>query len=117
MQFFMELLSNEVTSKSSALAGFKFVDSVSTGDNGSTSMTMTQNLEGDNLYLVFVRHFNGPVECYPPYIHYICVRNNAWNYTTIGEPVSPDSMSIEGGKLTLRFAETQWAKMWVYKVS
>ena len=116
MQFF-ELPGKEVTSKSSALAGFKFVDSVSTGDNGSISMTMTQNLEGDNLYLVFVRHFNGPVECYPPYIHYICVRNNAWKYTTIGEPVSPDSMSIEGGKLTLRFAETQWAKMWVYKVS
>lgn len=110
-------LQEAVESINSALAGFKFVDSVSTGDNGSTSMTMTQNLEGDNLYLVFVRHFNGPVECYPPYIHYICVRNNAWNYTTIGEPVSPDSMSIEGGKLTLRFAETQWAKMWVYKVS
>ena len=112
-----ESLQEEIEKLNSALAGFKFVDSVSTGDNGSTSMTMTQNLEGDNLYLVFVRHFNGPVECYPPYIHYICVRNNAWKYTTIGEPVSPDSISIEGGKLTLRFAETQWAKMWVYKVS
>lgn len=101
----------------SALAGFKFIDTVSTGDNGSTSMTMTKNLEADNLYLVFVRHYNGPIECYAPYIHYICIRSNAWKYTTIGEAVSPDSMSIEGGKLTLKFTDTQWARMWIYKVS
>ena len=117
MQFFTEPPDRWVTSKSSALAGFKFIDTVSTGDNGSTSMTMTKNLEADNLYLVFVRHYNGPIECYAPYIHYICIRSNAWKYTTIGEAVSPDSMSIEGGKLTLKFTDTQWARMWIYKVS
>lgn len=101
----------------SALGGFEFIESVSTGDDGSTSMTMTKNLEADNLYLVFVRHFNGPTECYAPYIHYICIRTNAWKYTTLGEAVSPDSMSIEAGKLTLKFADTQWARMWVYKIS
>lgn len=117
MQFFMELPDREVTSKSSSLAGFKFIDSVSTGDNGSTSITTNKNLEAENLYIVFVRNLNGSVECFAPYAYLFYMRSGSWHATTIGETVNVDKISIKEGKFTISFENTQWARMWVYKVS
>lgn len=100
-----------------ALGGFKFIESSSTGDNGSTSITMTKNLEVENLYIIFVRNLNGSVECYAPYAYLLYIRSNSWRATTVGDPVDVDKISIQGGKFTISFKTNQWARMWVYKIS
>lgn len=106
-----------ITSINFALGGFKFIESSSTGDNGSTSITMTKNLEMENIYIIFVRNLNGSVECYAPYAYLFYIRSNSWHATTVGDPVDVDKISIQGGKFTISFKTNQWARMWVYKIS
>lgn len=110
-------LQEAVESINSSLGGFKFIESLSTGDNGSTSITMTKNLEMENLYIIFVRNLNGSVECYAPYAYLFYIRSNSWHATTVGDPVDVDKISIQGSKFTISFKTNQWARMWVYKIS
>ena len=112
-----ESLQAKVEALNSSLGGFKFIESLSTGDNGSTSITMTKNLEVENLYIIFVRNLNGSVECYAPYAYLFYIRSNSWQATTVGDPVDVDKISIQGGKFTISFKTNQWARMWVYKIS
>ncbi len=47
MQFFMDLPGKEVTSKSSALGGWKLIETATTGDSGGTALSPQPCLAGN----------------------------------------------------------------------
>ena len=117
MQFFMELPGKGVTSKSSSLGGWKLIDTATTGNSGGTALSMQNQLEGENLYIIFIRHLNGTDDCYEPYALLLFMRSQNYQYTTLGNSRDLKNTQISEGRLTINFNSTQWARMWVYKIS
>ena len=116
MQFFIQQLGSGVASKSSALGGWKLVETATTGDSGSTYLAMQEKLEAENMYIIFIRHL-GADTVYPPYVLLLYMRSSGYNYTALGEMISFKSTDMVGGKLTINFNAKQWARMWIYKIS
>lgn len=98
------------------MAGWKFVETATTGDNGGTSLSMQNKLAAENMYIIFVRHL-GADNVYPPYALLLFMRSENYNYTSLGEIVDFDSTSVIDGKLTIKYKSKQWARMWIYKIS
>lgn len=100
----------------SSLAPFRCIDNVSTGENGSTSLTMVNKMVSDHMYLVFVRRLNGSYDAYPPYAYLLYMRSQNWRAAIIGEESEVIDKSISEGKLTITFKNTQWVRMVTYQV-
>ena len=100
-----------------ALGGLEFIDTATTGDNGGTALSMQNQLKDENLYIIFIRHLNGADDCYEPYALLLFVRSQNYQYTTIGTPRDLKNTQINNGRLTINFNSTQWARMWIYKIS
>ena len=113
----MELLGNEVTSKSSALGGWQLIDSVTTGNSGGTSLTMQNQLKGENMYIIFVRHLKGSDDCYKPYALLLFLRSPNYQYSILGDSIDLKNTTMTDGRLTINFNSAQWARMWIYKIS
>lgn len=109
-------LDDKIKALNSALAGWKFVETATTGDNGGTSLSMQNKLAAENMYIIFVRHL-GADNVYPPYALLLFMRSENYNYTSLGEIVDFDSTSVIDGKLTIKYKSKQWARMWIYKIS
>ena len=109
-------LGTKVSNLTSALGGFAFWDNVSTGDNGSTSLTMSRSLRNDHTYMIIVRAYNGSLDSRAPYMYLLSMRSKNWRYTVIGEEYDVISKNISDGKLTLTFKDLQWTRMVVYEL-
>lgn len=100
----------------SALAGWKLIETATTGDNGGITLAMQNKLTAENMYIIFIRHL-GADNVYPPYAMLLYMRSENYNYTFLGEAVDFDSTTMVGGKLTIKYKTKQWARMWIYKIS
>lgn len=107
-------MNSALATVTSAINGFRYIDSVSTGTDGGTSMTMSTPLETEHMYLVLVRNLKGLEDLYAPYAYLIWMRSKNWGKTTIGTPVDVSGISIGSSKLTISFSSKQFARMWIY---
>lgn len=95
---------------------FKFVGTATTGDNGSTTLKMSEKLNTERMHIVFVRNLNGANEVYPPYAYLVYMRANGYGYTPLGAPKEVQRVSIATAQLTITFNNTQYARMWVFEI-
>lgn len=110
-------LQSQITSLNSALGGLEFIDTATTGNSGGTALSMQNQLKGENLYIIFIRHLNGADDCYEPYALLLFMRSQNYQYTTLGNSRDLKNTQINEGRLTINFNSAQWARMWVYKIS
>lgn len=113
---FVFSLNRNLQSTTSLLGSFKYIDSISTGANGGTSMTNTVNIESEKMYIIVVRNLNGSDGVYPPYMYLLYVRDNGWSRTLLGTEKDVNTFAIQNHKLTITFKTTQYARMWIYQI-
>ena len=110
------VLGTKVSNLNSALGSFAYWDSVSTGESGAKSLSMSRTMRAEHMYLIFVRRLNGSNEIHPPYGYLLFMRSTGWNFAVIGSESEVTKKDISNGKLNLTFRDTQWTRMTVYEV-
>lgn len=85
--------------------------------SGETSITVDAGMSADNLYLIFIRQLYGSTNVYPPCALLLYMREEAYEYSTLGEIVDLQNTTIGAGNFTINFKTQQWARVWVFKIS
>lgn len=110
-----ESLQAEVEALNSALSHLQCTGVASI--SGETSITVDAGMSADNLYLIFIRQLYGSTNVYPPCALLLYMREEAYEYSTLGEIVDLQNTTIGAGNFTINFKTQQWARVWVFKIS